>query len=142
MTADQQNSCFLIVSITLLLFWLRKLVLKNVSETNGKQLNIESGCISVQQKRRLLRLLGTVFVSKVASLLMIRKKNLIILQFINKLINWIEIYLPLESPIFVCPTCLGEWPEVLLWCKIHDWFCHNYVRFWQIASRNRHITSR
>ena len=30
----------------------------------------------------------------------------------------------------------------LSWCKIHDWFYQNSVRFWRISSCNRSITSR
>ena len=26
-------------------------------------------------------------------------------------------------------TSINEWDGVLSWCKIHDWFFHNYVRF-------------
>ena len=39
------------------------------------------------------------------------------------------------------------WPKthekaLISWCKIHDCFFYNSVRFWQIALRNRRITSR
>ena len=28
------------------------------------------------------------------------------------------------------------WADAISWCKIHDWFFHNSVRFWLIASYN------
>ena len=51
---------------------------------NGKQFNVDSRLTSVLQQSRLLRLVGTGFDSKVVSLGRMRKKNLIILQIINK----------------------------------------------------------
>ena len=37
-------------------------------------------------------------------------------------------------------TSLDVWAGAFLWCKICDWFFHNSVRCWRIASKNRRIT--
>ena len=39
-------------------------------------------------------------------------------------------------------TSIDAWAGALAWCKIYDWFFHNSMRFWRIASRNRRINSR
>ena len=51
---------------------------------------------------RLLRLVGTIFDSKMVSLRRMKKKILIILQIINKQINSITTYRIPDPPFFVC----------------------------------------
>ena len=74
----------LVVSITLFLFWYRKLVTKIVCEKMEKNPTLEKVLLLYNRNVELFRLVGATFDSKVASLRRMRKKNLINLKSLHK----------------------------------------------------------
>ena len=67
------------------MFWSWKLVTKKVCEKHGKQLNVGTGITSVKRKFQAFAIAKkTASESKVASVRMMKKKNWIILQIMDK----------------------------------------------------------
>ena len=85
----------LIVSTTLVLFWWQKLVPKQFVKKMEYNSMLEKVLLVCNRNIELLRLVGATFVSKVAFLRRMKKKNLIILKS-----------LPEKSLLFFCFICL------------------------------------
>ena len=77
---DSWSSKQLVISITLFIFWSRKLVPKQVCEKMENNLTLEKVLLVCKMNAEQLRLVGVSFDSKVTSLRRMRKKNLIILK--------------------------------------------------------------
>ena len=89
----------MIVSITLFLFWWRKIFPKKVCEKMENNSTLEKILLVCNRNVELLRLLGATFDSKVAFFRRMRKKNMIILKKVcrKKFAIFCFICLPLLS---------------------------------------------
>ena len=118
----------LVVSIRLFLFWPRKLIAKKVCEKIVQDSTLEQVLLVFNRNVELLRLVGTAFNSKVVSFRKMRKKNLIILQIINKQTNSDLLVVGWRLSCQISIESVGK----IVICSVNVLMTKRYLKFFSI----------